>query len=257
VTDNALAGCAMTGHQHAPDQSGNGIALRVLGTFDLTLDGESLPTGIIAQRLLTLVAVKAGRIPRTQAAGILWPTARTERAAANLRTTLWRLQQCCRNVIDTTSHDLRLARGVGVDIHQVSAVAFGLTDRANRIDVDELRAAVRCNLYDDITPDVGDEDWLVAERERFRQLRVHALEALAARLIAVGWHGAAIEAALGAIRADPFRESAHRLLIKAHLAEGSRFEARRHHRAYRELLHTELGLAPSDEFITLLNENRR
>lgn len=249
MTGNALAGCVNAG------DSADRVTLRVLGTFDLTVAGESVPLGITTQRLLTLVALRSGRVPRTLAASILWPTARTARAAANLRSTLWRLAQSAPDVIDTSCYDLRLAYGVGVDVHQVSSVAFGLVDQARCLGADQLSAAMRCNFYDDITPDVGDEEWLVAERERFRQLRVHALEALAARLIAAGWHGAAIEAALGAIRADPFRESAYRWLITAHLAEGNRFEAHRQHRAYRELVRAELGLAPSAEFMALLPEN--
>jgi DNA-binding SARP family transcriptional activator len=159
-------------------------------------------------------------------------------------------------VIDTSHGDLRLADDIRVDLHEVSTVAFGLIDRAAGMGQDELRAAMRYDLYDDITPDVGDEDWLVAERERFHRLRVRALEALATRLLEVGWHGAAIEAALGVVRADPFRESAHRLLIRAHLAEGSRFEAHERHRAYRELLRTELGLTPSAGFMALLDRDR-
>lgn len=258
---NALAGCPIVPEStrgpglRADGTRADDIALRLLGTFDLSVNGESVPLGVTAQRLLTVVAVSSGRIPRAQAAGILWPKARTARAAANLRSTLWRLQQLSSDVIDTSFYDLRLAKGVGVDLYEVSRVAFGLTDADAELRPEQLREAVRCNLYEDITSDIGEDDWLVAERERFRQLRVHALEALAGRLVAVGWHGAAIEAAFGAMRADPFRESAHRLLVEAHLAEGSRFEARRYHRAYQDLLRTELGLTPSPEFMRLLRDD--
>lgn len=255
MTDNALAGCPIAPDAHRGDDPTPAISIRLLGTFDLSIDDEPVPLGVTAQRLLTVVAVRSGRIPRAQAAGILWPKARTARAAANLRSTLWRLQQLSPGVIDTSCYDLRLARGVGVDVYQVSKIAFGLIDPHAELGPAELREAVRCNLYEDITPDIGDDEWLVAERERFCQLRVHALEALADRLVTVGWVGAAVEAALGAVRADPFRESAHRLLIRAHLAEGSRFEARRQHRAYRELLRAELGLAPSAEFMGLLRDD--
>lgn len=233
--------------------SESSISLRILGKFDLNVCGRSIPLGATSQRLLTLIVVRSGQIPRGQAAGTLWPETPSSRAAANLRSALWRLQQCCSEVIDASFHDLRLGTGVAVDIHRVSEIVFRLLTPATELGPEELHSAMRANLYEDIAPDIGADEWLIAERERFRQLRVHALEALAGHLLAAGWHGGAIEAALGAVRADPFRESAYYLLIKAHLAEGSRYEARKQHSSYCELLRDELGLAPSNRFMALLD----
>ena len=236
--------------------SRSGISLRILGSFELNAGGHSIPLGATSQRLLALIVLNSGRLPRSHAAGTLWPEQRSARAAANLRSALWRLHQCCPDVVDASYHDLRLTPGVTVDLQHVSRVVHTLLDPTAELDSGELRDAIHANLYDDIAPDIGADDWLSAERERFCQLRVHALEALSHRLLRVGWHGAAVEAALGATRADPFRESAYHLLIAAHLAEGSRYEARRHHAAYCALLRTELGLTPSDEFMSLLDNDR-
>jgi DNA-binding SARP family transcriptional activator len=256
VTVRALADRAATstgGRSGWPGVGRRGdIDIRLLGTFELTFGGRSIPVGLTAQRLLTLLAIRSGQVPRSQAAGVLWPDATATRAAANLRSVLWRLQRCCSAVIEVSYYDLRLAHAVTVDVHRVLEASFDLIDPGTDLSADQLRAAVRCNLYEDIALDLGDEEWLAAERERFRQLRVHCLEALSRRLTAAGWHGAAVNTALGAVRADPFRESAYRLLIEAHLVEGSRLEARRQHSAYRRLLRTELGLSPSQEFMSLL-----
>jgi DNA-binding SARP family transcriptional activator len=86
------------------------------------------------------------------------------------------------------------------------------------------------------------------ERERIRQRILHALEALSERLATAGRFADAIEAAILATSAEPLRESAQRALIKAHVAEGNLTEARRSYRAYHDLVHRELGVAPSDEF---------
>lgn len=231
------------------------VTLCVLGKFDLSVGEQSVPLGAINQRLLTLVAVRSGQIPRSQAAGIMWPETRTSRAAANLRSAIWRLQQSCSGVVVASFYDLQLARGIAVDIHQASEVALELLDRSGEMTASELKKALRCNLYEDLAADIGRDEWLLAERERFRQLRVHALEALADQLLAAGCHGLAIEAVLGAIRADPFRERAHQLLVATHVAEGSQLEARRRYHAYCELLRTELGSTPSAEFMTLGHEN--
>jgi DNA-binding SARP family transcriptional activator len=62
----------------------------------------------------------------------------------------------------------------------------------------------------------------------------------------------AIEAGLAAVRADPLRESAHRVLIEAHLLEGNRCEALRQFRAYEALMRAQLGLAPSATIVALI-----
>ena len=48
-----------------------------------------------------------------------------------------------------------------------------------------------------------------------------------------------------AIEIEPLRESAHRVLAEAHLAEGNRIEARRTYFAYRSLVQAELGIEPT------------
>ena len=58
----------------------------------------------------------------------------------------------------------------------------------------------------------------------------------AERLTAARRFGPALEAALAAVAGEPLRESAHRVLIKAHLAEGNVSEAIRQYHFYRTLL---------------------
>jgi DNA-binding SARP family transcriptional activator len=89
------------------------------------------------------------------------------------------------------------------------------------------------------------DDWVIFERERFRQLRLHALEELCSRLSGEGHHAMATDAGLAAIASEPLRESAHRVLIGAHLREGNAGEALRQYNLCSDLLRRELGLAPS------------
>jgi DNA-binding SARP family transcriptional activator len=46
--------------------------------------------------------------------------------------------------------------------------------------------------------------------------------------------------------AEPLRESAHRALIRVHLADGNAGEAIRQYRLCRRLLHERLGIEPTD-----------
>jgi DNA-binding SARP family transcriptional activator len=228
----------------------------LLGRFSLLIDGLPIPVGASGQRVLALVALTESQVSRRQAARLLWPEVSSERASANLRSVLWRLQQCCSpGVIESSMAGLGLATGVEVDVKQVAALARGLIDRSVTMDLDHLSAALSSNLRDDLLPDL-DDDWLVAERTRYRQLRLHALESLSERLIGVRCFGAAVDTALAAVRADPFRESAHKALIRAYLAEGNQNDAYQQFRVYESILRQELGLEPSEQLHQLLGAGR-
>ena len=71
------------------------------------------------------------------------------------------------------------------------------------------------------------------------------LEALCTGLAAAGRFAEAADAGLAAVQGEVLRESAHRALITAYLAEGNCVEAIRQYRFFRELLRTQLGLEPS------------
>jgi DNA-binding SARP family transcriptional activator len=100
------------------------------------------------------------------------------------------------------------------------------------------------------------EDWVLIERERFRQLRLHGLELLCAKLSALGRHNSAIQAGLAAVTSEPLRESAQRVLIEAHIAEGNMSEAVRCFDAFRTELVTHLGIEPSGSLRALVHPCR-
>ena len=88
------------------------------------------------------------------------------------------------------------------------------------------------------------DDWVVFERERLRQWLLHAMEALAVRLVQVGRYADAVDAALDAVHADPLQKSANRVPVLAHLVEGNRVDAVRTYRQYATLLDAERGVRP-------------
>jgi DNA-binding SARP family transcriptional activator len=232
-----------------------GLHLHLLGGFELFLKGQALAVTIGSQRLVAFLALHNRLLPRVYVAGVLWPEVPTSRANANLRAGLWRLPASCRRLVDQSAHHLRLAGGVKVDLHSAAALAQRLLDHSHSLPVADLGVVARRELSAELLPTwYDDDDWVLVERERFHQLRLHALEALSQRLTDAGRYGEAIDAGLAAVVAEPLRESAHRVLIKAHLAEGNYGEANRQYELCRHLLADELDVQPSDALRELVSQ---
>jgi len=97
------------------------------------------------------------------------------------------------------------------------------------------------------------EDWLLPERERWDQVRLHALETMALQYLAAEDYLTALEVALAAVSVDSIRESAHRIVVKVHIAEGNSASAIRHYQWYRGLVQRELGVTPSRQMDELIH----
>jgi DNA-binding SARP family transcriptional activator len=233
-----------------PDDGLNELAL--LGGFVFSVGGDAL-LGISAgsQRLLAFLAVRDQLVTRNLVAGTLWPESSDDRAGASLRSALSRLDGPARQAVTVTAHDLSLAEGVAVDVHHSQALARRLIDRdAERAEIDLGSAAVSA-LSDDLLPGWYD-DWAVIAAEDWHQLRLHALEAVAARLTDADRLAEAAAAALGAVRAEPLRESSRAALIRVHMAGGNQSEALGEFERYRVLLRAELGVEPTGRLHVLL-----
>jgi DNA-binding SARP family transcriptional activator len=177
---------------------------------------------------------------RLYAAGVLWLDSSEKRASANLRSSLWRLHRLGLHLVKVSSTHLWLAPEVAVDYRE----SIALARRLLRQGIQEELSHLEILLSSDLLPDWYDE-WLIPKREQLRHLRLHALECVCESLIATGRSDQAVEFGLLAVEGEPLRESAHRVLIEAHLAEGNRGEALRQYRRYRRLLRDGLGVEPS------------
>lgn len=228
------------------------IHLSILGGFQLR--SGDIPFKSLApeaQHLLAFLALRNRRVSRSAVAGTLWADASEAHAFASLRSALSRLPPMAHEVIVVTGADLALAPHVIVDLHEARALAHRLLDPEADLRAEDLSADATRLLSDDCLPDWYD-DWAIMEAEEWRQLRLHALDALAHRFLVTGRFGDAVSAALAAMRADPLRESACATLIQVHLAEGNQSEAVRTFEQYRTLLADELGIEPTPALRALL-----
>lgn len=231
-------------------QPGTGVILSLIAGFDLTWHGRSVPLPASGQRLVAYLALRDRPARRQHLAGSLWLDSPDERAMANLRSTLWRVRRAGCPVVRNIGEQLVLDPGVSVDVRELVDLAHRIFDGSEPGDEARMSRVVRGG---ELLPD-WDDEWVVAERERIRQLRLHALETLCERLAAAGRYGRAVEACLAAVSGEPLRESAQRALIKVYLAEGNAGDAVVQYRSYRQLVRDELGLEPSGQMEALVRD---
>jgi DNA-binding SARP family transcriptional activator len=217
------------------------IRLRLLDSFQVVCGDDTVDLPQAAQRLVAFVALHDRPVQRDHVAGMLWLDVSDERAAGNLRSTLWRVQKRAHGLLRVDGRSIRLDPHVDVDLRL-----------AERLAHDELANGGRgnCDLRifgAELLPGWYDDDWVLLERERYRQLRLRALDALCEHHLEARRLGEAVEAGLLALAVEPLRESAHRALVRIHLADGNAVEALRQYNLCRRLLREQLGVEPTEQ----------
>lgn len=225
----------------------------LLQGFELLLRGEPVLLPSSSQRLVAFLALQDRPLSRAQVAGTLWCRASEDHAKASLRSALWRLRRTNPRILEASGARLRLSPNVSVDTQELTLVAHQAMEQSFTPDSESIKVLVRGG---DLLPGWY-EDWVITDRERFRQLRLHALERLCAQLVTLRDFSRAVEAGLAAVAIEPLRESAHMALASAFLAEGNRGEAVRDFQLFSELLKSELDVEPSSALAQLVGGTRR
>ena len=219
-----------------------GTRLRLLNGFALD-DAHArvdLPPGM--QRLIAFLALR-GPAHRCVMAGTLWPEVPEGHALASLRTGIWRLNRLLPGSIVSDGMSLSTARSLTVDSREQEKFATRLLrDQVQ----DEQWITERLDILwpGELLPGWYD-DWVVFDRGRLAQLRLHALEHTALVMTRSHHLETAFQLAFEAVRAEPLRETANATLMEVYLAEGNVIDAVHQFNVYRRLLHLELGVEPS------------
>ena len=227
----------------------SGTQLHLLGGFALE-DGDArvdLPVGM--QRLLAFLALKSP-VNRYVVAGTLWPNVSEAHALASLRTSMWRLNRAVPDLVVSDGMGLATRGSLTIDSREQEQ----FTTRLLRQQVEDDRWItdhLEILWPRDLLPGWYD-DWVIFDRERIGQLRLHALEH-AAVVMARNHHlAAALQLALEAVRAEPLRETANAALIEVYLAEGNICDAVDQYDRFRLLSQSELGVDPSPALGSML-----
>ncbi len=221
--------------------------LRLLGFWQLRLDGHPVAVGVRQQRVIAALALLGAR-SRHSLAGLLWPDSSETQAAGNLRASVFHITHKLPSFICASNDSLFLEPDVEVDFHQIRWLIA---------DIQESGASVAGGSADilhnaDLLPGWYD-DWVIFEQERLQQLRLDGLETLADYYLRMGALGRATEAALAATSIEPLRESAQLILLRCHLQAGNNAFAMQAFHDFRGRLGRELGVRPSARFAALLD----
>jgi WD40 repeat protein/DNA-binding SARP family transcriptional activator len=225
---------------------------------DSYVDERALPGGQARLVLALLVCERDRPVTREELADNLWPTQRPKTWEAALRGLVARVRRLLATAglgpgalpqASAGTYRLHLAEDVVVDLEQAAAdverAEQALSAHEPAVACD-LAAQARAVLTRSLLPGV-ESPWADSKRRELSQLLLRALESQAEARLDSGDLQYAAMAAEEAVALDPFRESSHRLLMRAQAAGGNVAEALVAFETCRQTLMEELGVDPSPE----------
>jgi DNA-binding SARP family transcriptional activator len=245
------------------------MALRIHIVGEVAVEGDG---GVVGQadlhgpqgRLVfaMLVAEHPHPVRRDELAEELWPDAvpaswdtALRVLVSKVRAALDQIGEPASDLLASTAgaYQLRLPAAAWVDFHEIAAAVHraeaSLTSGATEVaGPDALVASMISGRG--FLPGI-DGPWVERTRTHLLDLRVRALVCLAEVWLARGDFAQAARDAESIVSLDPYREGAHRLLMRAHVAAGDRASAARAFQACRSRLADDLGVEPAPETIEL------
>ncbi|MEP7355725.1 MAG: tetratricopeptide repeat protein [Anaerolineales bacterium] len=234
-----------------------------------------MPTDKTRALLAYLALTPDTPLRRERLAGLLWPDQPETQARQNLRKTIGRLKQAVHDrdpelaasLLSVTKETVELALAEC----EVDVAAFRRRLEAARKHshpaleqcsacLDELETAAGLYRRGEFLaglslPDAAPfEEWLLLQRENLYGQQLGALQRLAGAYEQQGVFVKASQAAQWQIQLEPWREEAHRLLMRVLAVQGQRAEAIAQYQVCRRVLQAELGVAPSPETEALLTQ---
>ena len=237
------------------------LTLSLLGPFEAHV-GERLVTswpGRKARLLLAYLALEKGRlVPKDVLIELFWPGARTDRGANNLSIAIYQIRSSLAAISREASEVITVRQGLyGIGFEGVGVDLWDLQshlDQARRALERNDTATVRAHLREAVTLCRGElmasdpyEEWTAEPRRRFNAAWHRALVWLATEASTQrDWPGV-LDFAGQILGRDACDESAHCMIVNAHLMTGNRSLALQQYRACVETLRRELGVQPSDQ----------
>ena len=205
------------------------LKLNILGRFEAKLSsGEcvSLPTRK-AEALLTYLALEPGPHSRGHLTSFLWSDRSEQQARNSLRQALSSLKKLFDNIEPSPLQIGRTNVDLASQLFEIDAVKL----EELIIEQSPQAAAQATRLYRGefleglVVRDSNGEEWLAAERDRFRRLATQALEQVLVYRLESGELDNAAELGERLVYLDTLNESAWRILMQIYSASGDRNHA--------------------------------
>ena len=235
------------------------LSFNLLGRPEVRLDDGPL-TGLATTKveaLLYYLACRPGPNPREELAGLLWGETSDAKARRSLTQALSSLRKLTGDlfVVDRLSVGLDEAALSRLDVAVFETVVTAEEPAANVAQLGEAVALYRGDFLEGLY--VKDapafEEWQLGQRERLRLLMLAALE----RLVAAYVDRLELDVAAGLaygrrlLVLDPWREAAHRQMMRLLARSGQRSAALAQYESCRRVLAEELGVEPTRETTAL------
>lgn len=201
--------------------------------------------------MLAILAIGGDRpVPRDHLATLLWGDHSTEQARQSLRQSLLSLRSALGPdadgvlVADTSTVALAGTGAISLDAREFET----LSRSDDLVDLARAETLYRDDLLSGLhIPVEPFERWLTIERQRLAGVRLTLMEKLAIAQARAGQIEKAIASARHLVALDPFREEAHRLVMRLLADAGNRGAALVHYDQCARVLREELGIEPDAE----------
>lgn len=252
------------------------LSISLLGSFQTVLDGRPVTNFGTdkARALLAYLAVEADRPHRRDAlTGLLWARQPQALARQSLRQALYQVRQALDDqdravpylLIDRETVRLNPDSDHWLDVAELTVL--GEANRRHRHR--ELDGCLPCQrrmermaaLYKGellagffLDDSYAFDEWVTLQREHLHRQAMEALDCLAAYYERRGHLARAIEAAQRLLQLEPWREEAHRHLMRLYWSAGQRSAGLAQYQACARILAEEMGLAPTAETTALYEQ---
>jgi DNA-binding SARP family transcriptional activator/predicted ATPase len=254
------------------------LKLQFLGSFKAQLNGQTVIESRAKriEALLAFLAIESDQAHRRERlVGLLFPEIPDEQARTNLRQTLTRLRRAIDDqkaeppflLITRESTQFNRESDYFLDVENFTDSLYGCPkhrperDRDCQDCIEGLHNAVK--LYrgpflegfslDDST---AFEDWVVIKREQYQEEALAALQDLADYHERRGSYAISTEYVRHQLRLEPWKEEAHRQLMRLLAYQGQRSAALLQYKTLKSILEDELGVEPLSETQSLFDSIR-
>ena len=245
------------------------LQLALLGNLEICQDGvpvTELHSGK-GQALLCYLAVTGRPHLRPTLTGLLWGDMPEASARSNLSKALTYLRQVVGHHLSITRQAIAFDRGnpYWLDVEVFESQVRSASSRAvsSQPNIGQLQRAVELYRGDFlegfyVRQAPAFEDWILAQRVRFRELALDTLYTLAAYHSRQGpaGHAAGIDYTTRLLVMEPWLEEAHQLMMVLLVQNGQRSAALAQYETCRQMLADELSVEPGTETTALYERIR-